>query len=234
MNKHDEKNEYWPPVLGFKLKVTDSFLVLFTAVLAVFTGLLWHSTHRLWEETRANSIIAEKSAKAAERSADIANKSLTISQRAFVFGGFNSAPNFVDNKIENYIFWVDWENVGITPATHVQSWINFQTFPIAENREPNFNKWDPAGATAILGPRSTGKSAYKSIPIATMKENWNRQTVIFIWALIEYRDVFDPIAIHHHELCARINLLHEPSTAPPKDHPSYVQFIAYGPQNRTK
>jgi len=161
-NNRDEETEYWPPFLVFRIKVTDSFLVLFTAVLAVFTGLLWRSTQMLWKKTRATSAIAEKAAKAAERSADIANKSLSIAQRAFVFGiGFNSVPHFWDNKIKEYVFWVDWENVGITPATHVQSWIDVQTFPIVENREPNFIKSNQTGSYTVLGPRSKAKSAYK-------------------------------------------------------------------------
>jgi len=66
-----------------------------------------------------------------------------------------------------------------------------------------------------------------------MIENWGRQIEIFVWARVEYRDIFDPITVHHHEQCARIELIHEPSVAPPEKHPSYVQLQVYGPQNST-
>jgi hypothetical protein len=44
----NEGTEFWPPVLGVRLKITDSLLALFTGGLLIFTGLLWRSTDKLW------------------------------------------------------------------------------------------------------------------------------------------------------------------------------------------
>jgi hypothetical protein len=69
----DEKGtEFWSPLSGYRFKITDSLLVLFTLVLAVFTGLLWNSTKKLWKEAEAASAIATKSAHSAEKAADAA------------------------------------------------------------------------------------------------------------------------------------------------------------------
>src|ERR1019366_2960688 len=118
---------------------------------------------------------------------------------------------------------VKGENVGTPPATDVQSWIDVQTFPIIDNREPVFVKSADHGSSTVFGPHAKGQSAFRTIPITTMIECWNKKTAIFIWGRVEYRDIFDLVTVHHHEQCARMELIHEPSVAPPKDHPPYVQ-----------
>lgn len=63
-------SEFWPALFGYKIKISDSLLVLFTAVLAVFTGLLWWSTAKLW--------------KAGEKQAVLTKQALISSQRAWI------------------------------------------------------------------------------------------------------------------------------------------------------
>jgi len=63
-------SEYWPPVFGYTLKISDSLLVAFTMVLAIFTGMLWWSTNKLW--------------KAGERQADLTKQALISGQRAWI------------------------------------------------------------------------------------------------------------------------------------------------------
>ena len=43
----DEGTEFWPPLFGYRLKVTDTLLVLFTALLFVATWRLWLATDNL-------------------------------------------------------------------------------------------------------------------------------------------------------------------------------------------
>lgn len=78
----DEGTEFWPKVFGFKLKITDSLLVVFTFVLAIFTGLLWCSTDKLWKDTKASIATAEKAANAAMKSAEVAEYGLRLAERA--------------------------------------------------------------------------------------------------------------------------------------------------------
>jgi hypothetical protein len=48
----EEGSEFWPPLSGYRLKITDSLLVAFTFGLTVFTGLLWKSTSGLFNVTK--------------------------------------------------------------------------------------------------------------------------------------------------------------------------------------
>jgi hypothetical protein len=45
----EEGTEFWPSLLGIRLKITDSLLVLFTLALAMFTYKLGISTDKLWD-----------------------------------------------------------------------------------------------------------------------------------------------------------------------------------------
>jgi heme exporter protein D len=47
----NEGTEFWPALLGVRLKITDSLLAAFTLGLLIFTGLLWKSTDKLWKAT---------------------------------------------------------------------------------------------------------------------------------------------------------------------------------------
>jgi hypothetical protein len=51
--------EFLPPLLGYKLKLTDTLLATFTFLLFVATFLLWRSTEKLWEAGRGQLAIAE-------------------------------------------------------------------------------------------------------------------------------------------------------------------------------
>jgi hypothetical protein len=70
-----------------------------------------------------------------------------------------------------------------------------------------------------------------TIPIDDLIGKWNWETEIFVWSRIEYTDIFDPGLIHYHEQCARVDVIHDPSEVPPQGHPSYLNFLVYGPQN---
>lgn len=50
--------EFWPTLLGYRFKITDSLLVIFTAILAASTILLWISTNRLANETATSINLA--------------------------------------------------------------------------------------------------------------------------------------------------------------------------------
>ena len=44
---HEEGTEFWPPFFGYRLKVTDTLVVAFTAGLFLSTLALWQATRRL-------------------------------------------------------------------------------------------------------------------------------------------------------------------------------------------
>jgi hypothetical protein len=237
--EHHEK-----PMLDRWLTWGTVALAVSTFLLFCFTAALWWVTYRLSRDARATSIrqakevqdafaISNESANAAKRSADTAERALTIAQRAFVFGkGFEVGLHTTDERLIEYPVFVDFGNVGTTPATDVRAWIKTETIPNIEQRIPAFAPTDP-GPSTVLGPNSTLRSGIATIPVPTMVQVWRGEANVFVWSRIEYRDIFDPGFLHHHEQCVQVQLIHEPSTVPPAGHPSYVLLSVYGPQNTT-
>lgn len=188
------------------------WLAIVTTALAIFTGYLWNATRKMVRSTEEN-----------------AKRQL----RAFIFGkGFNHGPNIWDGVVKEYVFWVTWENVGLTPGIDVCNWLQFKAVPQNKEQEIIFTPTTER-ALAVMGPRATAQTAFITIPLKTMMEKWRNETKIFLWSRVEYRDIFESDIIHHHEQCASIELIHDPSTIPPEGHPPYVTFTVYGHQNST-
>jgi hypothetical protein len=168
-----------------------------------------------------------------KQSSDLAREEFLATQRAFVFGqGFSVAPNIDDDdRVIEYVVTVTWQNVGRTPATDVRSWIDSKAFAVTDKTEPVFIKTNP-GVSTVLGPGSKSQSGL-TIPLAIALGIWEHKLKAFVWSRAEYRDIIDPKIVHHHEQCASVTVIHEPSTAHPPDGPPYLMFIAHGPQNST-
>ena len=188
------------------------WLAIVTTVLAIFTGYLWNATRKMVLSVQ-----------------ETAKQQL----RAYIFGkGFNQGPNIFNDTIREYVFWVTWENLGLTPGIDVCSWINFKTFPIDEKHEILFaasREIEPA--PLVMGPKATSQTAFISVPLETMMQAWKNKTKILLWSRVEYRDKFDSKIIRHHEQCVMIHLIRDPSIILPKEHPPCVTFIVYGSQN---
>jgi hypothetical protein len=56
----EKGSEFWPTILGVKIKITDSLLVLFTLALAAFTYELSDSTQKLWVAAQTSADFAER------------------------------------------------------------------------------------------------------------------------------------------------------------------------------
>ena len=157
--------------------------------------------------------------------------------RAFVFAkGFSSIPNLEgppDNpRVAEYWFFFTSENVGLTPAQELRSYFRSEILPKNEDVEPHFEPDRNFGAAIVLGPRSPGRSGYIIIDVDDLVRCWRNELEIYLWSRLEYRDILNPEILHHHEQCARLQFIHDPSELPPSiDHPSYVVFNMYGPQN---
>lgn len=198
-------NERW-------LTYSTIWLAFVTTFLAIFTAYLWDATRKL-----------------VKRAEETARQQL----RAFIFGkGFNHAPHIWDGAIREYVLWVTWENVGLTPGIDVCSWVEVKTLPTNEEHQIIFAPSNERRPT-VMGPRATTQTAFIAISLEKMMQKWRNETSIFVWSRVEYRDIFDSRIIHHHEQCASVELIHEPSAIPPEGHPPYVTFIAYGSQNST-
>ena len=103
---------------------TEDIIATFTAILGIATWFLWWSTRALAKSADATSY---------------------AQLRAYVFNKLWIKPNIVKDSIGRdtvleYIFYADINNIGLTPALSVQTWLEIQIFPIMENREPWFEK----------------------------------------------------------------------------------------------
>lgn len=208
-------------VLAFKL---SALLIDFEAVavglgtiaIASFTYTLWRSTDKLW--------------KAGERQLE----TVVQTQRAFVFAqGFYSTPN-VDKKfnVTEYLIAVDWKNTGLTPALDAHSGIAGHMVPLAQTTPPWFGQSIAGGPTIVLGPSREMGPPSLHIPLDPIVHVWRGRLRIYVWARVEYRDVFSK-AIHFQEQCAELNVLGDPTRLPPKGAGPRIGFTITGPQNRT-
>lgn len=55
--RDEDGTEFWPTILGVRLKITDLLLAVFTGGLLIFTGLLWRSTDKLWASGDRSAIM---------------------------------------------------------------------------------------------------------------------------------------------------------------------------------
>lgn len=115
----EEGTEFWPPLLGYRLKITDSLLVAFTFGLTIFTGLLWGSTDKLWSAGERQLSHLSDTAERQLR-AYINNVSATVSNVG--------AGQFVEVRVEI-------KNFGQTPAYNVRhhSQLTLAHFPWNES-----------------------------------------------------------------------------------------------------
>jgi hypothetical protein len=210
--EHEERESHEQRTRERWITYSTIWLAIVTTFLALFTGYLWDATRKL-----------------VRSSEETAKRQL----RAFIFGkGFNHGPHIWDGTIREYVFWVTWENVGLTPGIDVCSWMEVKTLPINEDQQIIFAP-SPERRPTVMGPRATAQTAFITVPLETMMQRWRNEKRIFLWSRVEYRDIFDPNIIHHHEQCVSVELIHEPSTIPPEGHPPYLTFVIYGAQNST-
>ena len=218
-------------------------LCLFTLGLMLYTAKLWHATVKLSTDAEKNSeeqrghIIrslnaTERAANASEKSAMVAGQSLSTAQRAFVFWkGFDCGVNIHDGNLKEYVIFADAENAGVTPAQDVRFTCNVQIQRGSAPQVPVFKGDFSAATSIVMGPRSKARSGYLTVSIDDLYECWQGRAKVFVWMRLEYKDIFSPDLIHHHEQCAQIQLIHDPREIPPSNHLSYLQFSTIGTQN---
>jgi len=191
-----------PRIIGVYRLCTGTFIHKNSEIIiAAFTVIVGVGTIFLWAATRALVCGTER-----------------VSQtqlRAFIFAkGFEQATNvFTDRAqpyIKEYVFWSKIENVGLTTATDVKIWILKKILPTSEDREPNF-EWRNEGTSAVIGPRGIAQTSFVTIPLENMIELWEHRVEIYLATRIEYRDMFNPSVVHHHEQCAILDLLRHPA-----------------------
>ncbi len=224
--EENQGTEFWPLVLGYRLKITDTLLVAFTFGLTIFTGLLWRSTDKLWA--------------AGERT-------LTTTERAFVFiDGFNVELTTAGDRpldtsqlperyrddpglyVTRFAAQPRWKNGGNTPTENLTIQVEWRgpAGPIP----PEYTYREEPRAF-FLGPQTTQTSDYVEMPGAQALVAWAGnpiapQPMMFIWGRADYNDVFG--RSHFIEWCYQVRF-----SRPIRSLRMQAEFIQWGEYNRS-
>jgi hypothetical protein len=153
--------------------------------------------------------------------------------RAYVYGAaFNSEANVVEGRVVGYFVYVEWTNSGNTPAIELKSWIEAHVIEFGFAQEPFQTDSFGAMTGAVVGPGTIVRTPSRYlIPIDVLILDWNRTHAVYLLARVEYKDVFQPEIIHHHEMCVRLEMGRDPRTIPTEGVASWVRFTTFGPRN---
>jgi hypothetical protein len=243
-NAHEGGNqgtEFWPPFCGYRIKVTESLLVLFTFVLAIFTPLLWRSTDKLWTaaQTQSNDMkdsiaVAKESANAAQKSADVSEQALIATQRAFIVIKEISVALYreADQPEGQFAGWKIQpilQNTGKTPAHDTIVYTNVEARNSELPDEFAFpNKGDDEEIATVTGPQSTANAGHFQLSIAQVREITQRTFHVYLYGSAEYNDVFEGTPRHRTEYCHRVTVVSDPA----RPHPKCLDFPTHKKHNR--
>lgn len=166
----EEGTEYWPPIRGYRLKITDTLIAGFMALLFWATWLLWRTTRKLVSDAQRN----------AERQL-----------RAYLA----VVPNTIAGFRPNVVGKIEWtvKNLGQTPAQNIRHRYNFAVLP---NPLPSRHKLaeptrEIANTSALLPSDETvlyfDGDAFTVQQIEAVSRNEAR---IHCWGHTEYEDIF--------------------------------------------
>jgi hypothetical protein len=171
-NAEQEGTEFWPPFYGYRLKVTDTLVAAFTALLFVATFALWWSTRRLVKGADKN----------AERQL-----------RAYIFSEETTLSDIEAGKHPSAL--INVKNSGLTPGTDVTAWagITVAEFPLKTELTQATEEFMKTASRRTVSPGGTFKLDTKwgqplaDFHLSLMKDG---AAAIFIWGEINYLDVF--------------------------------------------
>lgn len=179
--------EFWPPLFGYRLKVTDTFLVFFTCLLFVATLYLYRATRDLVKG---------------------ADKTAGRQLRAYVFVK-KINTSIVNNPdiglVDNWRITVELGNGGNTPTKNLLVHTNWDSFP--EKPMPDdFSFPDRAygnPAPGLIGPGATLHTPHIDIPTALIDFVARKFQHVYIWGWADY-DVVVGGGRHRTEFCFEI------------------------------
>lgn len=228
------EHRHWPAWLSVEAASVVATMVA-TVVVALFTVRLSDSTEKLWEEAQRASEISSESSRAAKDAVDVSRQSLEVAQRAFVFckqiqTNLHTVGKPPNERLHDYIFVGLIENSGSTPATDVRSRIDW--LKSAPGTIPEFERFT-RGEGGVFGPGTGYQTAFAMVPLSDMEGAFRGLFDLHVHVLIEYRDIFRPEVLHHHEMCTKVTIFRDPSILPKQNEQIYVNLLINGPQNST-
>lgn len=176
--------EFWPPIGGYRLKITDTLLAVFTFLLFLATGALFLATRAL------------------VKGAELSSK---IELRAYVFvEGVNQiqARSSDASLVDNLRIGIALKNGGKTPTKKLRVSINWDSFD--EPLEDDFNFPDRIGIEPMsgpIGPGAVSHTPHVDIPLPLMELVARGHKFVYIWGWADYDDVVGGAGRHRSEFC---------------------------------
>jgi hypothetical protein len=208
-------SQYEPPETIWQ-KTWHDPVALYTLLLTAFTFVLAVSTIGLWVVTWRASVaqardmdrsigVAQASADAAKKSAQVAESALVELNRAFVFLKSLDIREGETDKTAIDV-WVAWENFGVTQTKNLQTFLNCEVFPAA-NDVSAFDFRDRGTdkkRAAYIGPKGLMPMHPVSIPKPALEAVADGLSRALIWGWVEYDDIFPNTPRHRTEFCSEI------------------------------
>jgi len=212
------------------LKVTDWLLVLFNGLLSLYTWRLYLATrglvdaaHNQSEDIKTSTKAAMDAAKAAITSNQIAVYNAEQQLRAYIFvknitlekhrhpGVPSARDTIIPGPVHTYSFCIIWENSGQTPARNMMVNFNFRSFPNQMPGDFDFPDSRPADRD-VIGPRAILTLPGMDIPAAEIEVGFSQKLRWYIWAWVEYDDIFEGTPRHRTEYCCEVTVRRHPVT----------------------
>lgn len=168
-----EGAEFWS-VLGLKLKITDTLLVIFTGLLFVATWRLWKATDRLVTGAEAT-----------------AQRELRAYVSVDPFDIKDDKGINIPNKVAVRIL-----NSGKTPAHKLSQWTGseIKEFPLLSELKKPSSDLQIGLSVSVLNPQSE-RLMIVEYPVDNMIREMakveNGQTAFYVWGEVHYCDIFD-------------------------------------------
>jgi hypothetical protein len=166
-----EGTEFWPAFYGYRLKITDTLIVGFMALLLGAVWLLWRATRRL------------------VNTAELATERQLRAYLAVVPKGFGGFKANTLGRIDLVI-----KNLGQTPAQKIKHRFDWAVLPNPLPARHAFGRpsRESANAFALL-PRDEAQShvnAYESFTAQQIEAVSRNEARVYCWGHTEYEDVF--------------------------------------------
>ncbi len=238
---YDLRSEPW-------WREAEAWTAIGTVALAFFTALLWIYTYKLWRgaeeaarkqeqttgrqevSTQEALKISRETAEAARAGVDLTRRAMESGQRAFLFcKAVLPLPLLLpDGAAAGLAFYGQIMNTGSTPAMATR--LAIMSKRSDKGTRPPFEvPW--IGGSSVLPPRGEARTARVDLLMADLNDAYAGRCDLHVYVRVEYQDVFDPDSRHHHEVCVRVSLTHDPAKLSAQELPQYVALYADGDQN---
>lgn len=208
--------EGWLVVLTGVAALATVLLTIITGSLAKYTYKLWEATVKLGDDATTTAkrqaqemqdslAIASQAANAAERGAKVSEIALVITQRAYVH---NESYKVIlvrdeEQKIKEWHFGTNWENVGHTPAVHLKIGSSLM---IGSPPQKEFDLLPPVTETS-LGPKHRVLSlASPTLTHEQAKDVASGKTEVYLCSLAVYNDTFGAVPVRHTRICMKLGV----------------------------